>query len=112
MRANLDQSDVAMARIISNQLSNLLATRVACLTIILVVILPIFGIVTFPEDDFSMRTWVMRLSDIQLDLKQATGDGDYFGTCNKRFSQKKACVTHKTHVPAPFSPPFTCPSQP
>merc|ERR1719379_1417395 len=64
---NNDKSDVAMARVISNQLSNLLATRVACLTIILVIILPLFGLVTFPEDDFSMRTWVERISTIDQD---------------------------------------------
>merc|ERR1719379_2177862 len=64
---NSDKSDVAMARVISNQLSNLLATRVACLTIILVVILPIFSLVTFPEDDFSMQTWVERLSQLDED---------------------------------------------
>jgi len=59
---NNEKSEVQMARVISNQLSNLLATRVACLTILLVVIIPIFSLVTFPEDDMSMQTWTERLS--------------------------------------------------
>jgi len=43
------------------QLSNLLATRVAGLTIILAMVIPLFDIWTFPQNDYSMRTWVDRL---------------------------------------------------
>merc|ERR1719387_1719744 len=84
-----DRSDVAMARIISQQLSNLLATRVACLTIILVVILPIFSLVTFPEDDFSMQTWVQRLSTIVEDKTLAMQQGDTFGAEQAEIAFKK-----------------------
>jgi hypothetical protein len=41
--------DVKMARVISNQLTNVLSTRVAFLTICIVVVLPIFGMFTYPE---------------------------------------------------------------
>lgn len=50
-----------VAKAISNQLNNALSTRVACLTIFLVVVLPIFGMFAFPEDDHSMRAWAQLL---------------------------------------------------
>merc|ERR1719183_428142 len=50
-----------MAKVISNQLTNVLSTRVACLTIVLVVILPVFSMFTHPEDDLSMRAWAQLL---------------------------------------------------
>merc|ERR1740130_1545837 len=53
-----DQDDtVKMARVISNQLTNVLSTRVAFLVICIVVVLPIFGMFTYPEVDDSMRSW-------------------------------------------------------
>merc|ERR1719191_2013141 len=55
-----------MARIIFNKLTNALATRVACLTIVLVVILPVFGLVSYPDSDYSMESWVLRLSRIAM----------------------------------------------
>merc|ERR1740138_1169420 len=55
--------------LISGRLMNLLASRVACLTIILVMVLPWFDVVTFPQNDYSLQTWVERLSnDIKTGL--------------------------------------------
>lgn len=51
-----------ISKAISGQLANLLATRVACLTIVLVMVIPIFEVLTFPQIDYSMRTWVNRVS--------------------------------------------------
>jgi len=51
-------SNVKMARVISSQLTNVLSTRVAFLTITIVVVLPIFGIFAYPEKDDSMGAWV------------------------------------------------------
>jgi len=52
-----------IASTVSGQLSNLLATRVACLTIILVMVIPQFDIWTFPSADYSLQTWAERISD-------------------------------------------------
>mmetsp|Transcript_148874 Transcript_148874/g.277512 ORF Transcript_148874/g.277512 Transcript_148874/m.277512 type:complete len:897 (-) Transcript_148874:200-2890(-) len=57
-----DDSDVKMARVISNQLTNVLSTRVAFLTICIVVFLPIFHMFTYPEVDDSMSAWTQLLS--------------------------------------------------
>lgn len=52
---------IAMA--ISNQLGNMMATQVASLTIILVMVIPLFNILSFPQNDFSLETWVGRVSE-------------------------------------------------
>merc|ERR1719247_2898535 len=51
-----------IAVVISNQLANSVATRVACLTILLVMVIPLFDVMSFPQNDYSLQTWVMRLS--------------------------------------------------
>lgn len=56
-----------IASMISGQLANLLATRVACLTIILVMVIPLFDIWTFPQSDYSLTAWVGRLSKNHAD---------------------------------------------
>ena len=50
-----DQDSSQMARVISSQLTNVLATRVACLTIILVIVVPLLGFFQFPEYDYSIN---------------------------------------------------------
>jgi hypothetical protein len=69
------ESDVKMARTISNQLNNVLSTRVAFLVICVVVVMPIFSIFTYPERDDSMIAWTEMLSADARELvllKQAT----------------------------------------
>merc|ERR1719253_371093 len=56
------KSGVKMARVISSQLTNVLSTRVAFLTICIVVVLPIFGMFSYPEVDDSMATWTELLA--------------------------------------------------
>jgi len=61
------QSSRGIAVVISAQLANSVTTRVACLTIILVMVIPLFDIMSFPQNDYSLQTWVDRLS---LDYKK------------------------------------------
>merc|ERR1719311_1815219 len=65
--------DVKMAKVISNQLTNVLSTRVAFLTICIVVVLPIFGMFTYPEVDDSMNAWTQLLSQNVEELAAAMG---------------------------------------
>merc|ERR1719324_2016828 len=60
------ENSVGISKAISGQLANLLATRVACLTILLVMVIPLFDLLTFPQSDYSLQTWVERLSAHQL----------------------------------------------
>mmetsp|Transcript_78539 Transcript_78539/g.182237 ORF Transcript_78539/g.182237 Transcript_78539/m.182237 type:complete len:905 (-) Transcript_78539:150-2864(-) len=66
-----ESEDRGIASLISGQLANLLATRVACLTIILVMVIPLFDIWTFPQSDYSLTTWVRRLSKNDGDGRDA-----------------------------------------
>merc|ERR1719456_2140992 len=56
------ENSVGISKAISGQLANLLATRVACLTILLVMVIPLFDLLSFPQSDYSLQTWVERLS--------------------------------------------------
>jgi len=47
---------------ISNQLTNVLSKRLACLTILLVILMPLFSIGLYPETDFSMGVWIDTLA--------------------------------------------------
>merc|ERR1719409_53629 len=60
-KKNEASAEKGISTLISLQLSNLLATRVACLTIILVMTLPLFDLWSFPQIDHSLRTWASRL---------------------------------------------------
>jgi len=51
-----------MARVISNQLNDVLATRVAFLTIFVAVTLPIFSMFDYPEVDDSLGVWTRNLA--------------------------------------------------
>jgi len=57
-----DDDKQGIASVISGQLANLLATRVALLTIILVMVIPLFDMWTFPTHDNSLKAWCERLS--------------------------------------------------
>lgn len=62
MSTKEDASKVRIARVISNQLNTVLSTRVAFLTICVVVVLPLFQIWQYPEIDDSMGTWAELLN--------------------------------------------------
>eukprot|EP00439_Symbiodinium_sp_Y106_P014980 s382_g2.t1 len=51
------------ARVISATLNVALSMRVSLLIILMVLVLPLFSLATFPENDFSMRMWVETVSD-------------------------------------------------
>jgi len=61
--AATSSADDGSSKGISARLANLLATRVALLTIILVMVIPLFEILTFPQSDQSFQTWTERLWD-------------------------------------------------
>lgn len=54
------------AKTMSNALMQSLSTRVSCLIIVMVMVLPLFDLATYPENDFSMKTWMNAL-DYTLD---------------------------------------------
>jgi len=65
---------------ISNQLTNVLSKRVACLTILLVIVMPLFTLGAYPEGDFSKEVWteslwrrVQRIRDLQASNGCTTG---------------------------------------
>lgn len=57
-----DARQVKMARIISNQLTNVLSTRVAFLTIAVVIVIPVLGMFAYPEVDDSLAAWTEMLN--------------------------------------------------
>jgi len=57
-----DDKRVKMAKVISNQLTHGLSTRVAFLTIAIVVIMPLFTMFAYPEEDDSMGAWTQLLA--------------------------------------------------
>lgn len=59
---------------ISNQLTNVLSKRLACLTVLLVVVMPLFTLGVYPELDLSMQVWVEALSRRLNDLQGMTPD--------------------------------------
>lgn len=72
-----EQDGSQMARVISNQLTNVLATRVACLTIILVIVVPLLGLFQFPHNDFSImitpKALVSRYQELVTDAVNNPG---------------------------------------
>lgn len=62
LSASKEDQSKGIAGSISRQLANLLAIRVAALTIILVMVIPAFDILSFPQNDHSLQAWVERLS--------------------------------------------------
>eukprot|EP00929_Paragymnodinium_shiwhaense_P001806 TRINITY_DN102015_c0_g1_i1.p1 TRINITY_DN102015_c0_g1~~TRINITY_DN102015_c0_g1_i1.p1 ORF type:complete len:931 (-),score=177.56 TRINITY_DN102015_c0_g1_i1:206-2998(-) len=59
------------ATAISGQLANLLATRVACLTIVMVMLLPLFDLWSFPQSDYSLRAWAERIEVMLIENRTA-----------------------------------------
>jgi len=58
-----ETNTVGTAKVISATLNMALSTRVSCLIIVMVMVLPLFSLTTYPENDFSMMMWVDWLSD-------------------------------------------------
>lgn len=58
-----DVGNDGTAKIISGFLNRALSMRVSCLIIVLVMMLPMFDMMTFPENDFSMKMWTEEVGD-------------------------------------------------
>jgi len=103
--------DKGIARMISGQLANLLATRVACLTIILVMVIPLFDIWTFPQSDYSLAAWVGRLSKNQAEGREqdVTAELSLMVRFYDRYSYGPYRVC--SGVPTSEAPGFRCTSE-
>eukprot|EP00403_Amphidinium_massartii_P021589 CAMPEP_0178393656 /NCGR_PEP_ID=MMETSP0689_2-20121128/12299_1 /TAXON_ID=160604 /ORGANISM="Amphidinium massartii, Strain CS-259" /LENGTH=966 /DNA_ID=CAMNT_0020014253 /DNA_START=68 /DNA_END=2965 /DNA_ORIENTATION=- len=58
-----NSNQARMARVISNQLTNVLSTRVAFLNICIVVVETVLGLFTFPTSDGSITAWTQMLDE-------------------------------------------------
>lgn len=61
MHEDVPQGSNGTAKMMSRLLTTSLSTRISCLIIVIVVLLPCFSLATYPEDDFSMKAWVSSL---------------------------------------------------
>jgi len=76
LKSEQDGHGVKMARVISNQLTNVLSTRVAFLCIAVVVILPLFTLFTYPVVDDSMGAWTELLARNAEEWREAFSSGN------------------------------------
>jgi len=51
-------TDAGTAKVISARLITALSTRVSCLIIVMVMVMPLFSMWTYPEQDWSMKSWL------------------------------------------------------
>lgn len=51
-------TDAGTAKVISSRLITALSTRVSCLIIVMVMVMPMFSMWTYPEQDWSMKSWL------------------------------------------------------
>merc|ERR1712190_353413 len=51
-------ADQGTAKVVSNRLITALSTRVSCLIIVMVMVMPLFGMWTYPDADWSMTAWL------------------------------------------------------
>jgi len=83
------QEEASTAKVISARLITALSTRVSCLIILMVMIMPMFSMWTYPEQDWSMKSWIdildktvsqnpERLSSQTAKLEAFYADMDYF----------------------------------
>jgi len=63
-----DQDSTMMAHKISSQLSNVLGTRIAILTLVMAILMPIPGIFMFPTYDYSLKYVPLHVSQILEEL--------------------------------------------
>jgi len=59
-------SDAGTAKVISSRLITALSTRVSCLIIVMVMVMPMFSMWTYPEQDWSMQSWLDVLEKTNL----------------------------------------------
>jgi len=61
-KRDAQRGNVGTAKAVTGTLVTKLSTRVSCLIIVLVMVLPTFSIFTYPDQDGSMRMWVEQLA--------------------------------------------------
>mmetsp|Transcript_117624 Transcript_117624/g.305224 ORF Transcript_117624/g.305224 Transcript_117624/m.305224 type:complete len:897 (+) Transcript_117624:2-2692(+) len=59
----IDANGGVQAKILSSKLMLTLSTKVSLLTVVLVLVVPLFQIGQYPEEDLSMRAWSQRIED-------------------------------------------------
>jgi len=79
-------SDGEKLQQISNHLTHVLSKRVACLTILLVIVMPLFTIGLYPEGDFSMQVWIESLSRRVEDAPNVSASADQFQATLEQFA--------------------------
>eukprot|EP00929_Paragymnodinium_shiwhaense_P013084 TRINITY_DN120941_c0_g1_i1.p1 TRINITY_DN120941_c0_g1~~TRINITY_DN120941_c0_g1_i1.p1 ORF type:complete len:1209 (-),score=303.22 TRINITY_DN120941_c0_g1_i1:173-3799(-) len=99
MKGQGDPAEVNTAKVITGKLNYALATRVSCLIILMVILLPLFDILRYPEKDLSMNTWVTL---IQTTVTSHSTDVDDLITDFKAF------YTERNYFPVLLS--YTLPS--
>merc|ERR1712110_255307 len=91
----------------SNVLMTSLSTRVACLIIIMVIVLPLFDLATYPENDFSMQAWMnsldLTLTRKEYDLRRRIKEFDYFYTNKGYQPYEVSWVSNGTRQKEPLS---------
>eukprot|EP00928_Gymnodinium_smaydae_P010946 TRINITY_DN14117_c0_g1_i1.p1 TRINITY_DN14117_c0_g1~~TRINITY_DN14117_c0_g1_i1.p1 ORF type:complete len:1017 (-),score=251.02 TRINITY_DN14117_c0_g1_i1:41-3091(-) len=92
MRAPVGES---MAKVISNRLVTALSMRVSCLIIVMVIALPMFTFSTFPEQDWSMQSWLEILE------KELVKSPESF---KAQFAQFSAAYREKSYFPFRLQP--------
>jgi len=86
------------AKVISNTLNMALSTRVACLVILMVMVLPMFDLPIYPVSDFSTLAWVNFLDDtISV---QGNSSQDFFEAVDdfKRFFKDRQYFPYEINV--------------
>jgi len=67
------QGQVGTVKVLSGMLNVALSTRVSCLIIVMIMILPLFDLATYPENDFSMKMWAEAVTDTASFFPASTG---------------------------------------
>lgn len=62
------------AKVISRTLNMALSTRVSCLIVLMVMVLPLFEMITYPENDFSMIMWLDLIHDTAVNFPSDVAD--------------------------------------
>jgi len=120
--AGTQEESLGIAKVISSQLCNLLATRIACLTILLVMVIPLFDILNFPQVDYGLSSWVTRLSvsyrngrplefDLLNEFYAGTSYGPYDACIGHTEGDDFICDVNRQELSPSWLPPFQKPSR-
>lgn len=105
-RGEQHEDKVKMARVISNQLNDVMATRVALLTICIAITLPLFGMFDYPEVDDSLGAWTQVLSmDVEAYYSSLKVGAEAVKTAkqNLSFELRRFAEFYSSETYGPFS---------